>query len=508
VRGSGECAQGEVRPIVGLADVDGWPAGVTRTGLARMVWLVTAALLLGVALLTVVVGQGVAAASELQAAPDDAADSSVLPAAETAGDGVETDQAAGPKSSETGDEADHDFTEATAAATVLLAQPVTLPPEGSEEPGSSEPGRRTVQPESWGKAYRPEDSEGMRQERVEEDGVEPDGQPDGAPGRGVDVMLASNEVYLAIGGTDTPGAPYAHAIPATAADAISAAPRPPGTDRAAELADDLDPLAVTVTAQASTHPDQGGRTPLTADATSGIPQAATSGAQFDPAGLQSQPAPAVPAGESEPARDAFLPGVLQATTTLVVAPMGAGSSAVVIPVASAATSGVEPGQRDQPHTLQFVLDVGDGATTGWLPVGGDVLILPDRGQLPPGADDAPLVALQPAGAAALAADAQTSSIPGGVAGWVEDNWEYLAAAGMIGVGVVVLYTGVGGILVASAMGSGLLGAGGGTAVDKYDTGSVNWTRIALMGGVGGAVSFGGSFYALLRLAAMGRLRWW
>jgi len=539
---SGEWVRGEVRPVQGgRAGVDGWAAGAAGTGqlgLVRVVWSVTAALLLGVALLTVaLVGQGVATASELQATPGDATDSRVLPAAETPGDGVATDQVAGPDASGTGDDVDHDFTNATAAATVLLAQPLTPAPEGSEPPGPPESQRRTVQPESWGKAYRPEDSQDVRQERVEDAGAQPDDQREGAPSRGVDIMLAPNEVYLAIGGTDTPGAPYAHTIPATAARTLSVTPQPPSSDPATEppggLAGDLDaPEGAgtwfgslgpdphndrgvvqlppgTVTAEPTTHPDQGQRTrltALTAAATRGAPQAATTGARFDPAGPQPPPTLAIPTGPSTPAHDAFLPRLPQATIALAAAPIGAGSPATVTQAASGAPSGVQPDRPAQPGTVRLVLAVGDGATTSGLPAG-DVRIRPASSQSPLDTDRTPLVALLPAGAAPLlAADVHTGQIlQAGIAGWDGQGWEYLVAAGLLigGLAVVASAIAATGVAVGALMlGYGLVAAGTTVVFDKYVFGEVGWRRVAawgVLGGVLGGLSYGlvsGLFYSL------------
>jgi hypothetical protein len=276
----------------GRVDVDGWVADTAWIQLARVVRLLAAALLLGVALLLMVVlGQGIAAAGEQATAPGDAADGDVLPA-ETTGDGPATGQVAGADVSETGDGVYHDFTEATTAANAVLAQSVTpLPQDAPPDPHAPEPTPR--QPESWGEGYRPKEPQEARQELVEEDGrAEPD-QRGEASGRGVDIMLGPNDVYLAIGAKDQPDAPYTGAVPAEASDdpATSAKPQPAGSDPAAGLVYDLDALeqagasfgplnqyprdhqgvvqlpAVTVTAKPITEPDEAPSVPVAVVAT-------------------------------------------------------------------------------------------------------------------------------------------------------------------------------------------------------------------------------------------------
>jgi hypothetical protein len=103
----------------------------------------------------------------------------------------------------------------------------------------------------------------------------------------------------------------------------------------------------------ASQPPAGAR--LTSDATRGAPQAATTGARFDPTGPQPQPALAIPTGPSKPAHDAFLLSLPQVTTALVVPPIGAGSPATATQAASGATSGIEPGRPGQPRNALRVL---------------------------------------------------------------------------------------------------------------------------------------------------------
>jgi hypothetical protein len=132
-----------------------------------------------------------------------------------------------------------------------------------------------------------------RPEIVRRPGPAEDGEGDPAPpaaagtGRGLDV-------YLAIGGSDQPGAPYTLAVPAEGAGdttTTTSSEPPPGADELAGWRWDLDALAdadrsfgpldqyprddqgvvrlpaVTVTAVPVTRPEQAGRAPVAADAT-------------------------------------------------------------------------------------------------------------------------------------------------------------------------------------------------------------------------------------------------
>jgi hypothetical protein len=247
------------------ADAAGWAWGGLRPGwtrAAKALRLLTAALLLGVALLLAgLVGQGVAVA-------DETASSGGLPAAGATEDGVEGDNAALPAASEPGEGTGTDDVAASReAATSVLRQPAPPPPqtagedpatgEGSQQPGGDGPGDSTVVPK-WGEAWRPQ-PEGSPPAVTEDGDSDPTDGPREAssqPGeaasmRGVDITLGPSleptEVYLVIGGSDRPGAPYAVAIPTQAADATSAQPQPTGSEPTGSeptggLVDDLDAL--------------------------------------------------------------------------------------------------------------------------------------------------------------------------------------------------------------------------------------------------------------------------
>ncbi|PPH24466.1 hypothetical protein C5C31_05880, partial [Rathayibacter rathayi] len=104
----------------------------------------------------------------------------------------------------------------------------------------------------------------------------------------------------------------------------------------------------------------------------------------------------------------------------------------------------------------------------------------------------PVHALDPTGLSPIT-DAQLQAYRDGNNGalaatgdWFAHNWEYIAGAGMIIAGGLLMYTGIGG-----PIGLGLIGAGADTIIQKATTGSVNWAQTALTavaGGVGGGIA--------------------
>src|SRR4029453_14243597 len=82
-------------------------------------------------------------------------------------------------------------------------------------------------------------------------------------------------------------------------------------------------------------------------------------------------------------------------------------------------------------------------------------------------------------ATAGSADPATSvALLDSAAAWTQDNWEYLAGAGLIGGGAAITLTGVGGPLGSVMLGGGLVGTGGSVATQKLTTGEVSWAQAA------------------------------
>jgi RHS repeat-associated protein len=88
----------------------------------------------------------------------------------------------------------------------------------------------------------------------------------------------------------------------------------------------------------------------------------------------------------------------------------------------------------------------------------------------------------------LAAQKHDGGFLGGFGEWWDDNWEYVAAGAMIVGGVGLTLTGVGGAagIAAFAAANGLLVAGADTALQKYNTGHVDWNEVSTQGLIGTA----------------------
>src|SRR4029453_10899050 len=87
-------------------------------------------------------------------------------------------------------------------------------------------------------------------------------------------------------------------------------------------------------------------------------------------------------------------------------------------------------------------------------------------------------------ATAGSADPATSlAVRHSAAAWTQDNWEYLAGAGLIGGGAAITLTGVGGPLGSVMLGGGLVGTGGSVGAQKVTTGEVVWAPAAGAGAV-------------------------
>ncbi len=103
----------------------------------------------------------------------------------------------------------------------------------------------------------------------------------------------------------------------------------------------------------------------------------------------------------------------------------------------------------------------------------------------------PLHALDPLGLAPMTdADLQAyrdahstplNGVAGAVGGWMEDNWEYVAAGAMVVGGVALMATPLG-----PTVGIGLISAGIDTGLQKYTTGEVSWGQVAMSAALGAA----------------------
>ncbi|WP_461963405.1 RHS repeat-associated core domain-containing protein [Curtobacterium sp. 24E2] len=88
--------------------------------------------------------------------------------------------------------------------------------------------------------------------------------------------------------------------------------------------------------------------------------------------------------------------------------------------------------------------------------------------------------------------------------WWNDNWEYVAAGAAIGLGVALMFTGVGGpagIALMAASGA-LLSGGVSVASQKAQTGKVDWGRVGVDTAVGGVLGAAGGGAMMFGKAAM------
>ena len=97
-----------------------------------------------------------------------------------------------------------------------------------------------------------------------------------------------------------------------------------------------------------------------------------------------------------------------------------------------------------------------------------------------------------------------------VAGWWNDNWEYVAGGALLVAGVAVAATGIGGPIGAGMIAGGLMMAGGSVVSQKVQDGTVDWGRVvvdgaigAVAGGAAGAV-FSGASALLQGASCLGR----
>jgi len=166
--------------------------------------------------------------------------------------------------------------------------------------------------------------------------------------------------------------------------------------------------------------------------------------------------------------------------------------------AGAGVAGATADGREPPRTGSLFLQADDGTI-----VGGNVVVLPDGTRVPLLPDGTLLTAealraLLTGGPPLLAAG--LAPVPdatlGAVGGWLDRNWEYIAATGMVIVGGIVAVTGAGGPLGVALIGGGLLGAGGSLAAQKSTTGQVNWSQVAVSGAIGWFAGMAGGYIGL------------
>ncbi|HKF00591.1 MAG TPA: hypothetical protein VKG45_16870 [Actinomycetes bacterium] len=109
----------------------------------------------------------------------------------------------------------------------------------------------------------------------------------------------------------------------------------------------------------------------------------------------------------------------------------------------------------------------------------------DRSELRAATAPAARAVAEAAGEPAAPGPAPDTVVPV-IGGWVQRNWEYLAAAAAVAGGVVAIGTGVGGPLGVALLGGALLGAGTSAGVQKFTRRTVNWRQVAVSGLLGTA----------------------